>query len=183
MPRRISDPWLRFCANVDKNGPIPVHRPDLGQCWIWTLYARRGYGQFAFSGRIVSAHRFALEHKLGRPLGHGLCACHHCDNPLCVRESHLFEGTRAANNVDMARKGRAAKGDRHASVTHPERVPRGESKRDTKLTVDAVREIRAAFAAGEQQSVLAMRFGVNSETIRNVVVRNTWKHVEENDLD
>ncbi|MBU6428993.1 MAG: hypothetical protein KGR26_08285, partial [Cyanobacteria bacterium REEB65] len=25
-----------FWAQVDKDGPIPSHRPDLGPCWIWT---------------------------------------------------------------------------------------------------------------------------------------------------
>jgi len=182
MPRRISDPWLRFCANVDKNGPVPVHRPELGQCWNWTLSTfrkRGGYGKFRLPGRItVYAHRFALEHALGRPLGPGFCACHHCDNPLCVRESHLFEGTRSFNNSDMAAKGRAAKGERHASVTHPERVPRGESKSGTKLTEAAVREIREALAFGEQQGVLAMRYGVRPGTISRIALGKNWKHVQ-----
>jgi|SRR5580658_5854190 hypothetical protein len=24
----------RFWSKVDKNGPVPSHRPELGQCWI-----------------------------------------------------------------------------------------------------------------------------------------------------
>ena len=26
----------RFWRKVDKNGPIPEHRPELGPCWVWT---------------------------------------------------------------------------------------------------------------------------------------------------
>lgn len=26
----------RFWAKVDKNGPMPEGRPDLGPCWLWT---------------------------------------------------------------------------------------------------------------------------------------------------
>src|SRR5208282_3495744 len=26
----------RFWAHVDKNGPVPPHRPALGPCWVWT---------------------------------------------------------------------------------------------------------------------------------------------------
>jgi len=37
----------RFWAKVDKNGPVPAHRPELGPCWIWTAARfKRGYGKF-----------------------------------------------------------------------------------------------------------------------------------------
>ena len=26
----------RFYENVNKDGPVPAHRPDLGPCWVWT---------------------------------------------------------------------------------------------------------------------------------------------------
>lgn len=40
MPRGIyirkrKDPWDLLWKHVDKNGPIPPFRPDLGPCWIW----------------------------------------------------------------------------------------------------------------------------------------------------
>src|ERR1035437_916757 len=25
----------RFWAKVDRNGPVPAHRPELGPCWVW----------------------------------------------------------------------------------------------------------------------------------------------------
>jgi hypothetical protein len=36
--------------------------------------------------------------------------CHHCDNPICIRPSHLFDGDQAANIQDMVAKGRASGG-------------------------------------------------------------------------
>src|SRR5690348_8449196 len=35
----------RFWAKVDKNGPVPEYRPDLGPCWLWTASTRpSGHG-------------------------------------------------------------------------------------------------------------------------------------------
>lgn len=69
------------------------------------------------------AHRRALEHKLGRPIRPGFNALHTCDNPPCVNEDHLWEGTQAENLADMVAKGRSNKGTKHwASKLTPEQV-------------------------------------------------------------
>jgi hypothetical protein len=99
----------RFWSKVDKNGP--VIRPELGPCHIWTGdKGRDGYGLIR-RGRngdgVARATRVALEIKLGRRLADGGEALHHCDNPPCVRDEHLFLGTNEDNRKDMAAKGRA----------------------------------------------------------------------------
>ncbi len=84
-----------------------------------------------------------------------------------------------------------ARGDRHWSKTHPERVARGEGKSQSKFTDDQIREIRAWAASaprkqrpggggrwGPGYGECAARYGVNEATIRDIVQRKTWAHVE-----
>lgn len=55
---------------------------------------------------------------------------------------------------------------------------RGESAPRAKLTDDAVREIRALYAAGGwRQKDLAARFGIGQMTVSYIVRRVTWQHV------
>lgn len=75
-------------------------------CWLWrAAIDRDGYGIFSYAGKTRRAARYALELD-GRTLGPGEMACHHCDNPQCVRPGHLFAGTNQDNMQDMVRKGR-----------------------------------------------------------------------------
>lgn len=96
----------RFEEKVARGaGGIPPHRPDLGPCDLWLASLTGGYGQISVDGRPVLAHRvafFLAEGRWPEP-----CCLHHCDNPRCVRRSHLFEGTKADNIADMDAKGRA----------------------------------------------------------------------------
>lgn len=64
-----------------------------------------GYGNVAVLGSAVQAHRFVFEWING-PLPVGIEVCHHCDNPPCIRPSHLFAGTHQDNMDDRDRKGR-----------------------------------------------------------------------------
>jgi len=96
----------RFWNKVDKkNGTIPKHSPDLGKCWIFVGSKNQsGYGQFSYKGRPRLAHRLCWHLSTGRPLETFIL--HHCDNPCCVRPSHLWEGNAKDNTHDCISKGR-----------------------------------------------------------------------------
>lgn len=83
----------RLWSKVDRNGPVPEHRPDLGPCWVWTgAKTNAGYGQLGrrMGGKQFSmmAHRLAYEAVVG-PIPDGLQIDHLCRVPSCVRPDHL----------------------------------------------------------------------------------------------
>lgn len=74
-------------------------------CWEWQAGKfTTGYGSYKDRGKTRLAHRVAWF------LWHGTWptdfVCHPCDNPLCVRPDHLFEGTNQDNQLDARDKGR-----------------------------------------------------------------------------
>lgn len=80
-------------------------------CILWqgTVSKRTGYGQVrAGADRGKSAHRAALEKKLGRSIRPGYQANHTCDVKLCINPDHLYEGTQPQNMADMIARGRSA---------------------------------------------------------------------------
>ena len=66
------------------------------------------YAWDARRGKSGYAHVVALENKLGRLLLSGMQANHHCDNPPCINEEHLYEGTQQQNMKDAQERGRFA---------------------------------------------------------------------------
>lgn len=155
----------RFWAKVDTSG----------ECWLWTGALVAGYGSFFVNNAHVKAHRFSYALVHG-PIPDGLDCCHHCDNPPCVRPSHLFAGTRLENMQDMVTKGRGVPLEKMWMRVHPERVMRGETHVFAKLTQQQVNEIRSRYAAGgSTQSVLAAEYGVKREAIGKIVRGERWK--------
>ncbi|HYE58590.1 MAG TPA: HNH endonuclease signature motif containing protein [Rhodothermales bacterium] len=102
LPYRTTDPAIRFFAKVDKSGPVPEHRPELGPCWLWTASKNgTGYGAFCVyidlnkMGRAM-AHRWSYEHHKG-PIPAGKEIHHICGTPACVNPDHLEPVTRQEN--------------------------------------------------------------------------------------
>lgn len=161
-PKGWKRPEFRFWRKVNKLGSIPIHMPHLGACWQWQGGTVRGamkYGTFLVNGKRVYAHRFAWELEHG-PAPKPKCVLHACDNPQCVRASHLFLGTLADNNHDRNRKGRQARGDRMAAA---------------KLSYQQADAIRWVYeAAAISIATLARQYGVGETTIANIIHGRTW---------
>lgn len=155
----------RFWKKVDKNGPIPAHRPELGPCWIWKGGRHnKDYGGLYINGTHNLAHRLAYFLGTGkRPV---LFVCHHCDRRICVRPSHLFEGTNGDNMRDAAKKGAFSK-------PRPER--RGELNPMSILTLKQVNAIRnERRTQGTTFAALAEKYKMSLTGIVGVVKYRTW---------
>lgn len=84
-PKPTAPPEERFWTKVNRHGPIPACRPELGPCWLWTGAKVRGYGNFWIGGVEWSyAYRFAYELLVG-PIPDGLEPDHLCRVPACVK--------------------------------------------------------------------------------------------------
>lgn len=168
----------RFWEKVDRNGPVPKHRPELGPCWLWTDQPTSdGYGRLRIAGRDQRAHRLSWVLDRGIPIEDLTpLVLHHCDRPLCVRPSHLFDGDAALNNADRDAKGRgrAGTGDRHGSKTHPESVRRGAEKR-AKLSPADVVAIRSAYTGLRgQKAHLARQYDISKTQVKNILDGTCW---------
>jgi hypothetical protein len=147
----------RFWEKVDRRGS--------DECWLWTSTRNpKGYGHFQSGRRAMLAHRMAYLLTYG-PIPGRLDVLHRCDNPPCVNPAHLFAGTHAENMADMVAKDRSRKN-------------RGESIGASKLTASQVQVIRQKYSAGVKVCVIAEEFGINRNTVRHIVRRITWGHVE-----
>lgn len=90
------------------------HLSISGNCVIFSPTTDGGYGtmylrerhrrELKVKGKYIRAHRLAWYIYYGTLPQKNLC--HKCDNPACVRISHLFEGTQKENVDDARSKGR-----------------------------------------------------------------------------
>lgn len=128
-------------------------------CWEWVGWKNnKGYGQLRYRGGSHLAHRVSYE-LMVEPIPHGMEVCHRCDNPACVKPSHLFAGTHADNMRDAREKGRTKRGARHKLA---------------RLTEEQVADIRERYSVGEKQTPLADEFGVTQSCVSRVVRGETW---------
>lgn len=135
--RIVGNDQERFWSKVERNGPLPINRPDLGCCWDWTDPPNaKGYGVIGIRGTTRIAHRVAYEWAIG-PVPVGMELDHFaCDRTICVRPTHLRPVAPRENS--LRGNGLAAQ---HATKTH---CPQGHSydEPNTYLTREGDRECR-----------------------------------------
>ena len=161
----------RFWSHVNKNGPIPEHVPELGQCWNWTgKPTNSGYGQFQI--RSISLSAF-VSSRAAWYFTYGvipeLCVLHKCDNRLCCNPAHLFLGTRGDNARDAIAKDRPVVGHK------------GSRNGFAKLTESTVRAIRSSYQKGVLGCgyiALSKKYGVSMSCIRSIISGRTWPHIQ-----
>lgn len=181
-----------FWKKVDKNGPTPEHKPELGPCWLWTACSNdRGYGEFQYFGKRTAAHRVSWLLNIGE-IPSGLFVCHSCDVRLCVNPEHFFLGTAKDNMQDAKAKGRLPAGDNHYSRTNPEKLargnrtrlgrnpelaPRGDNHVLTKIPDAEVPKIHERYRAGEPMTAIAATYDCHPTNIALIVKGKSRKHL------
>jgi len=154
----------RFWEKVDKNGPVPSHVPEIGNCWVWMAMIN-GIGRpfFSIAGTRILAYRMSWELEFGKiPKGHGVL--HKCDNPSCVRPDHLFTGTALDNVRDMIRKGRS-----------PKRM--GELSGKAKITEAQAIEIKSLIKSGMSHRKISKLYPIGRGGVYCIQRGETWTHV------
>lgn len=130
-----------------------------GGCYEWTgTKTTRGYAQFRFGPKHQQslAHRVAWTIYMG-DIPNGLCVCHECDNPLCVRVGHLFLGTHTENMTDCARKLRTGK---------------------AKLSLQDAQSIIARSRRGESGVSLSKEFSICRSQVSLLKNGKAWRWVD-----
>lgn len=143
--RPVSD---RFWEKVDKSK----------DCWEWTAcISSFGYGKFVVhKGDSPSvAHRLSYSMEVG-PIPVGMQVLHKCDNPRCVRPSHLFLGTQKDNVADMHAKGRWRYRPRNQS---------GERNPNAILSDAQVSSMLAEVISGAGPVAVARKYGIAYKTL------------------
>lgn len=131
-------------------------------CWQWLLsVGHMGHARCVYQRRVFTGGRLPWMMFFG-PIPKGMCVCHKCDNPSCVRPSHLFLGTIADNNRDCKSKRRNNFGSRNGNAI---------------LDEGRVLVVRRMIRDGKTDSEIASRFNVHRITIFDIRTGRGWKHV------
>jgi len=94
---KYDDPVAYFWIRVNKDGPIPSHKPELGSCWLWAgAPSGTGYAGTHIGGKNMLVHRYSYILD-GNDIPEDLELDHLCRNKLCVNPKHLEAVTHEEN--------------------------------------------------------------------------------------
>lgn len=137
---------------------------DEESCWRWNgAVNANGYGilDVTLNGKQKRfyAHRVSWEWDNQSDIPAHLIVRHKCDNPPCVRPSHLLLGTHKQNTDDKMERGR------YVSAV-------------AKIDAAIVVEIRNLRAGGMNTRELAVKFNLTPQHISNICIGTYWPEVD-----
>jgi hypothetical protein len=132
-------------------------------CLLWPYSTdHKGYAKVGYQGSLWIAGRLICTLLHGPASRPGMHAAHSCGNRSCVSPRHLRWATPRENEADKLLHGRRTRGDRNGFA---------------KLTIDAVRIIRAR--PYRLLDELATEFGVSKQTVCKARLHQTWTWVKD----
>ncbi len=142
--------WSRVSKSSTANG-----------CWEWTgaTHPISGYGRVSI--RMIApskkdaeyTHRVSYYLSRGRWPKKGTHIAHQCDNPCCVRPSHLYEGTPRENHYDAV-------------------VRNGKEAWRRKLSNEDIKDIIDRYQSTDDVIELSKEYGVSTSYIYMLGLRN-----------
>jgi len=158
----------RFWSKVNKLGPKQPHMSS--RCWLWTG-ARTGkqgtnllYGHMNVGNRkYKKATHLAIFLRTGQwPAPKPNQVRHKCDVPLCVRWSHLAQGTAQDDANDKVARNRQQKGSQITGA---------------KRTSAEIARVKRRLRAGVRQAQVCRETGIDTATMSLIARGRMWKHV------
>lgn len=167
-PSEFSDLEERFWSKVSI-------RDDDASCWSW-LGARSGvpgedYGRFRWTNPFTEVSESIGAHRVSFFLANGCLpevARHTCDNPPCVRPSHLLNGTHADNMRDRHERGRYVKPDPKKGEDNPRAV----------ITEKDVIKARQMARDGMTHFAVADALGKPRSAIKQAIIGKSWNYLD-----
>lgn len=160
--------WRRhgtFEKTGTANGEPPAFfasmmKVETDDCIIWP-YAKNKKGYGKIENRLV--HRMSCEETHGPAPSEKHEAAHTCHVPSCINGRHLYWATTSQNQMDRIDAGTSN---------------RGGNYRNSKLTAEQVRSIRAMAEAGALHHDIAAEFGVARTAVTRIINRTRWGWLE-----
>lgn len=172
LPKKNKKGFYIYEPNYEKRFWQFVKKESNG-CWIWTGSNDGRYGRFCFNYKIRTTHRIAYELSRRVKLKSSELICHKCDNPPCVRPTHLFKGTISDNAKDMIKKGRGY------FQKNPDKIPRGEKSKCSRLKTKEVIFIKKSMINKTMNALsLSKKFNVTRSYIYDLAKNKSWKHIK-----
>ncbi len=181
----------RFWSKVEKGN-------ESKDCWNWVAAKdTQGYGRFYTNSykdssgikrkKFEQAHRYSFKIEYG-DIPVGLFICHKCDNPNCVRPTHLFAGTPKDNSIDALSKGRLNSSFKPGKMSfkdvHNLRIPQHivdsikiEYNKDTTTHMDLSKKYR--ISARSVSDIVNGRWCGDRQSKRRTIPKETIKTVLE----